>query len=488
MSPPQTGTLANGQRAPPSDSETLLLHLAMEAPEHFGGEDVDGLFGVDRALAKWDDPRAINPEALARIVLRASGLDDANREQKATDVASGRRANKAHPVDPAVSAAKGRAASMFNLVLSALDLRGDAHESAFAVLFDQMPAAGVAPDVVSYALAAAACAAATDDAGFAAVLASARRAAGVDARGRSKKAADSQEATATKPHALRVVWEDSSIAAVSKPAGVLMHDTAKPTAFKKNSTNVKNSKTRRSLVDSLVDAYGLNGLSRVNGVDGAGVVHRLDKPTSGIVLIAKTDEAHLLLVSRWFQRRVKKTYVALVEGHPGERDARRTQTPRRSSGSVEAFADGKPARSAWRVLETFSVHEGVGKKDKNASWSCSLVEVRPHTGRKHQIRQHMGLCLDAPLVGDPLYRKGKPNRAPPCVERFLLVENSPDPNAPRRKKKNPPGSVLFLHSKSIEFEHPINGQAMVLEDQPPAAFEAAVEALRKQSARSKGVP
>ena len=130
----------------------LIAHLALEAPEHFGGDDVDALFGADIALAKWEDPRATDPAFLAACVLRASGLDEA--ERRAADARlTGTRAKKANPVDRAFSAARGRAASMFNLVLSALDMRGGAHAASLSVVFEEMPSARVAPDVVSHALA-----------------------------------------------------------------------------------------------------------------------------------------------------------------------------------------------------------------------------------------------------------------------------------------------------------------------------------------------
>ena len=133
----------------------LIAHLALEAPEHFGGDDVDALFGADIALAKWEDPRATDPAFLAACVLRASGLDEA--ERRAADARlTGTRAKKANPVDRAFSAARGRAASMFNLVLSALDMRGGAHAASLSVVFEEMPSARVAPDVVSHALARAA--------------------------------------------------------------------------------------------------------------------------------------------------------------------------------------------------------------------------------------------------------------------------------------------------------------------------------------------
>jgi 23S rRNA pseudouridine1911/1915/1917 synthase len=455
----------------------LLAHLAVEAPEHFGGDDVDALFGVDIALAKWEDPRATNPGFLAACVLRASGLDEAERRAADAPPAGSRaKKNLAHPVDRAVSAARGRAASMFNLVLSSLDLRGGAHRASLCVLFDEMPSARVAPDVVSHALVAAACVAGGDDQGAAAALAAARRDAGAFASPSTKNK------TPTGTHAtesqlgmnIRVLYEDAHLLAVSKPAGVLTHEPSGELKKKK-----KKERDDTSVSSALVRLYGADGLSAVSArTSGPGIVHRLDRPTTGVVLVAKTDEAHLSLVAQWFQRRVKKTYLALTERHPGDVDKRRLKTKSRASaGTVVAPVDGKPALSDWRVVETF---EG------DASAPCALVEVRPLTGRKHQIRAHMGLERRAPLAGDPLYRNGQKSRVPACVEDALFFASSSETEkgsvgtgTARSKKKAKPASALFLHSKSIELEHPITGEALKLEDPPPPAFEAVLEALRK---------
>ena len=454
----------------------LLAHLAVEAPEHFGGDDIDALFGVDIALAKWEDPRATNPGFLAACVLRASGLDEAERRAADAPPAGSRpKKNLADPVDRAVSAARGRAASMFNLVLSSLDLRGGAHTASLCVLFDEMPSARVAPDVVSHALVAAACVAGGDYQGAAAALAAARRDAGAFSSPKTKNK------TPTGTHAtesqlgmnIRVLYEDAHVVAVSKPAGVLTHE---PSGEFKN--KIKKARDDTSVSSALVRLYGADGLSAVSAhVSGPGIVHRLDRPTTGVLLVAKTDEAHLSLVAAWFQRRVKKTYLTLTERHPGDVDSRRLKTPRASAGRVVAPVDGKPALSDWRVVETF---EG------DASAPCALVEVRPLTGRKHQIRAHMGLERRAPVAGDPLYRNGQKSRVPACVEAALLFASSSETEkgsvgtgTARSKKKAKPGGALFLHSKSIELEHPITGEALKLEDPPPPAFEAVLEALRK---------
>ena len=361
------------------------------------------------------------------------------------------------------------------MVLSSLDLRGAAHNTALAVAFDEMPSARVAPDIVSHALVAAACVSAGDDASAGAALAAARLAAGgaeKPPRARTREASTPSAAPTAETSGLRVLYEDAHVVAVSKPAGVLTHE---PRGAGSRTENAKKKKPKgeESVSSALLRAYGAEGLSAVSAhVSGAGIVHRLDRPTTGVLLVAKTDEAHLMLVARWFQRRVEKTYLALTERHPGDADARRRMAARASEGRVLAPVDGKPARSDWRVLETF---EG------DASRPCALVEVRPLTGRKHQIRRHMGLIARAPLAGDPLYRNGLASRAPECVEDALARESpGAGTGGARARKKGKPGGALFLHSRSIELEHPITGEALVLEDPPPPAFEAVLEALRKE--------
>ena len=132
---------------------------------------------------------------------------------------------------------------------------------------------------------------------------------------------------------------------------------------------------------------------------------------------------------------------------------------------MRAVADGRPAVSDWRVLETF----GVG-----SSTPTSLVEVRPRTGRKHQVRQHLGLVLDAPLVGDTLYRKGKAARTPPEAEAALATAGGK------------PGSVFYLHASALELTHPETGGALRFEDAPPPAFEGLLRALRAEDGRREG--
>ena len=470
---PRAGAAKHGA---PSDAEVFRRHLASDAPDdhHFDADDDDAAHGVDAALASWDHPDASDPSRLAAVVARASGLEEALRDADASPSPGSKGGGGAQTAARrAASAARGRAASMFNLALSSLHLRGGADhaQAALSILLDFMPAMGVAPDVVARCIVADACARAGDADAAAAVLADARDAAGAGKRAKPNKKKKTKRKAAAEPvEALGVLWEDDGLAAVRKPAGWLTHG-----ADGKRGDDP-------TLVDALLDRFGEEGLSSINP-DGRGIVHRLDRPTSGVMIVAKTDASHAALVAAWFQRRVRKTYVALAEGHPGDKAMRgrgREQgrsgdgdgdgdgdgaLARDEEGTVRAEADGRPAVSDWRVLETF----GVG-----SSAPTSLVEVRPRTGRKHQVRQHLGLALDAPLVGDTLYRKGKAARTPPEAEAALAAAGGK------------PGSVFYLHASALELTHPETGEPLRFEDAPPPAFEGLLRALRAGDGRRVG--
>ena len=220
---------------------------------------------------------------------------------------------------------------MFNLALSSLHLRGGADhaQAALSILLDFMPAMGVAPDVVARCVVTDACARAGDAEAAAAVLADARDAAGAGKRSKSKekkkKKKTKRKATAGPVEALGVLWEDDGLAAVRKPAGWLTHGTDGKRG------------DEPTLVDALLDRFGDEGLSSINP-NGRGIVHRLDRPTSGVMIVAKTDASHAALVTAWFQRRVQKTYVALAEGHPGDKAMRGRE--RRQSEDEDGDRDG----------------------------------------------------------------------------------------------------------------------------------------------------
>lgn len=193
-------------------------------------------------------------------------------------------------------------------------------------------------------------------------------------------------AVAAKPEAipLEVLYEDEDVIAVNKPAGMAVHAGAG------NSSG------------TLVNALLGRGLQLSKGGDPLrpGIVHRLDKGTSGVILVAKNDAAHAKLGEAFQQRAVKKTYIALVQGILKEKTGSielaigrdpihrtRTATPKKSWRGA-AITNLRPARTDWRVLANVD--------------STTLVEVQLHTGRTHQIRVHFS-ALRHPVVGDTLY-------------------------------------------------------------------------------------
>lgn len=171
---------------------------------------------------------------------------------------------------------------------------------------------------------------------------------------------------------LQVLYEDDDCAVISKPVGLLSHS--------------KGAYNPEATVESWLK-------SRLKGITGdrAGIVHRLDRATSGVMIVAKTPEALLWLQKQFSQRKVKKTYLAVVEGElkqteavidmPIERNPKKPQTFRVGS-------NGKPAVTAYKVVKTGN--------------HCSLVELKPETGRTHQLRVHLAQ-IGHPIVGDTFY-------------------------------------------------------------------------------------
>jgi 23S rRNA pseudouridine1911/1915/1917 synthase len=208
-----------------------------------------------------------------------------------------------------------------------------------------------------------------------------------------------------------VLYEDDDVVAVNKPAGMVVHAGA--------------GNPRGTLVNALL-GRGLP-LSQGGDVLRPGIVHRLDKDTSGIILVAKNDAAHAKLGEDFRQRTVKKTYIALVEGLLKEdsgrielaigRDPKRRvrMTARRSA----VLADAREARTDWRVLARID--------------ATTLVEVQLHTGRTHQIRVHFS-TVRHPVLGDTLYGAAAE----------LLVG----------KISLPPLGRNFLHAAKLGFTHP----------------------------------
>ena len=225
---------------------------------------------------------------------------------------------------------------------------------------------------------------------------------------------------------------------IDKPAGMMVHTGA-------------GAVEGGTLVNALLHRY--RSLSSVGGEQRPGIVHRLDKQTSGLIIIARNDAAHARLAQMFAERQMKKTYIALVHGHlkqdhgtvdaPIARDLlRRTRmTTRRQTGA-------RTAVSHYTVLRRVSSRFG----------QFTLVSVRIETGRTHQIRVHLA-SIGHPVVGDTLY--GAPAR--------LLV-------SPSRQTRDPEPESLalkrnFLHAAELEFAHPRTGKPVHLQSALPQELE-----------------
>ncbi|MCR4621345.1 MAG: RluA family pseudouridine synthase [Clostridiales bacterium] len=224
---------------------------------------------------------------------------------------------------------------------------------------------------------------------------------------------------------LKIVYEDECLAVVYKPSGMVVH----PAPGNPDGT----------MVNALLSA--LNSLSLVGGVERPGIVHRIDRDTSGLLLVAKNDAAHRSLSEQIAAHSVERIYKAIVCGHfresEGQVDAPigRHPTDRKKMAIVQS---GRPALTNWRVLEELK--------------GASLIECRLTTGRTHQIRVHMA-SLNHPVLGDPVYGFKKP---PYAVE----------------------GGQL-LHAGVIGFVHPVTGERMRFEAEPEPRFAFWLQKLRQ---------
>jgi 23S rRNA pseudouridine1911/1915/1917 synthase len=183
-----------------------------------------------------------------------------------------------------------------------------------------------------------------------------------------------------------------------------------------------------TLVAALLSRYGTTGgLSTIGGPLRPGIVHRLDKETSGVVVVARTDAAHLKLVTEFRDREVQKTYVALlhgaVKGEAGRIELPVARDLRRRARMTARRREGREARTDWRVLLRLG--------------SFTLIEAGLHTGRTHQIRVHFS-ALGWPVVGDTLYGAPRQERISAALR--------------------PPLGRNFLHAVRLAFSHPRTGK------------------------------
>jgi 23S rRNA pseudouridine1911/1915/1917 synthase len=248
---------------------------------------------------------------------------------------------------------------------------------------------------------------------------------------------------------LDVVYEDADIAVVNKPAGMMVHAGSGPT---------DDVRSRGTLVNALL--YRFSKLSSTGGELRPGIVHRLDKDTSGLIVVAKNDRAHAALGAMFAARKVKKTYIALVHGSV-ERP-RGTITAGISRDLVRRTRmTTRPTENARSAVSHFEVVRHVASRFGR----FTLVRVRIETGRTHQIRVHMA-SLGHPVVGDTLY-----GGAGQLTDQ---VAAGSAPSRAARRKRQPESLKLgrnFLHAARIEFTHPVSGKPLELEAPLPEELE-----------------
>jgi 23S rRNA pseudouridine1911/1915/1917 synthase len=236
-----------------------------------------------------------------------------------------------------------------------------------------------------------------------------------------------------EPIPLCILFEDDDLLVLDKPPGMVVHPSA--------------GHERGTLVHALL--YHCQGrLSGIGGVARPGIVHRLDRDTSGCMVVAKNDRTHLALSTQFGSRQVQKTYHALLCGtlkaDQGEIHAAIARHPTHRKRMAVTDGSGRDAWTSYRLLERFSL--------------ATLVEARIHTGRTHQIRVHFK-HLGFPLVGDATYGK-RQNQQLTQVTAFSAARH-------------------MLHSFRLSFQHPLRSERLVFESAWPQDFAEAVDALSR---------
>ncbi|MEO7665107.1 MAG: RluA family pseudouridine synthase [Candidatus Limnocylindrales bacterium] len=248
---------------------------------------------------------------------------------------------------------------------------------------------------------------------------------------------DVPEPTAAEPRPqpeidVPVAYEDADLLIVDKPAGLVVH----PAPGHADGT----------LVNALLGRGGPDAYGGIAGVRRPGIVHRLDRDTSGLLMVAKSDLAQGSLMAQLKARRVKKTYLALVQGSVaaavGRIEAPIARDPKHRT-KMAVVSDGRAATTGYRVRERF------------AAWT--LLELDLVTGRTHQIRVHLE-AIGHPVAGDPVYGTGTSRRGPDDLER------------------------LFLHSWRLELTSPSTGELIRAEAPLPPELEAVLDGLRGRPA------
>lgn len=222
---------------------------------------------------------------------------------------------------------------------------------------------------------------------------------------------------------IEILYEDNDIIVVNKPKGMVVHPA--------------NGNPDGTLVNAVMSICK-DSLSGIGGEIRPGIVHRLDKNTSGAIIIAKHDKAHIALSEQLKNHEIKKTYIALVRGVVKENNATINMPIARSKKDrkkMDVDKNGKEAVTHFKVIKRFP--------------DCTLLEINIETGRTHQIRVHLS-HIGYPIIGDEVYSNGK-------------------------NKWNIEGQCL--HAKSLDFKHPITGKEMHIEAELPNYFKEILEEL-----------
>ena len=221
---------------------------------------------------------------------------------------------------------------------------------------------------------------------------------------------------------VEIIYEDTDIIVVNKPEGMVVHPA--------------NGNPDGTLVNAIM-AICKDSLSGIGGEIRPGIVHRIDKDTSGILMIAKNDKAHINLSEQIKNHEVQKTYIAMVRGMVKENEATINMPIGRSTRDRKKMAvtqNGKQAITHFKVIKRFPSH------------NCTLLEVKIETGRTHQIRVHLSQ-IGYPIIGDSVYSNGKNEWG---------IQGQ------------------CLHAKNLQFKHPSTGEEIFLEAELPAYFQAMI--------------
>jgi 23S rRNA pseudouridine1911/1915/1917 synthase len=267
---------------------------------------------------------------------------------------------------------------------------------------------------------------------------------------------------------LTVLFEDKDIAVVNKPPGMVVHAST---------GSMEDPRNRGTLVNALM--FRFNKLSEMGGELRPGIVHRLDKDTSGLIVVAKNDIAHRKLVEQFSSRQVHKTYLALVHNWPktdtGTVDDPIGRDPRNRTRMSVTGIDPRTAVSHYKVIEQLLTPYG----------RFALVEVRIETGRTHQIRIHMG-SIGHPIVGDTLY--GAPQILLPNTlsreRQGTAISSRTEAKKARAHGESAATLSLprnFLHAVQLNFTHPKSGKAVEFSAPLPEDLQSFLEKLRRSA-------